>query len=155
MTEPNPRHPLPHLTVDNAAAAIDFYTRAFGATEASRHLTPDGRVLHASLVFPDGGVLMLNDDFPEYAGGRSRSPKAVGICSITLHITVADVDAAWEKAVAAGATIAMPLADQFWGDRYGKLTDPFGQDWSLSSPRRKPSAEEMAEVTAQMFPAKG
>jgi PhnB protein len=119
-----------HLTVrDNRAAdAIDFYTRAFGAEELGRHMADDGkRVMHAHLSL-NGGSLMLNDDFPEYGG--AASPPG----SVTLHLQVTDADAAWNRALEAGGQEKMPLADQFWGDRYGQLTDPFGFTWSIGAP---------------------
>ena len=119
-----------HLTIrDNRAAdAIDFYSRAFGAEELGRHMADDGkRVMHSHLSL-NGGSLMLNDDFPEF--GSAASPPG----SITLHLQVKDADAAWNRALEAGATEKMPLADQFWGDRYGQLTDPFGFTWSIGAP---------------------
>lgn len=127
---------VPHLTIrDNRAAearaaeAIDFYARAFGATESGRHMAEDGRrVLHAHLDL-NGGPLMLNDDFPEMMGGAAPPPAGVG-----LHLDVADADAAWEKALAAGAAVRFPLDNQFWGQRYGQVTDPFGHIWSIGGP---------------------
>jgi len=119
-----------HLTIrDNRAAdAIDFYSRAFGAEELGRHMADDGkRVMHSHLSL-NGGSLMLNDDFPEF--GSAASPPG----SITLHLQVKDADAAWNRALEAGASEKMPLADQFWGDRYGQLTDPFGFTWSIGAP---------------------
>ena len=121
----------PHITIcDNRAAeAIDFYKAAFGATlENEPHLAEDGkRIMHAHLHF-NGGALMLNDDFPEY-GGAAAPPG-----SVTLHLVVPDADAAWNRALAAGAQVKMPLADQFWGDRYGHLEVPFGHRWSIGAP---------------------
>lgn len=122
---------VPHLTIrDNRAAeAIDFYARAFDATESGRHMADDGaRVMHAHLDL-NGGSLMLNDDFPEMAGGAAPPPAGVG-----LHLDVPDADAAWAKALAAGATIRFPLDNQFWGQRYGQVTDPFGHIWSIGGP---------------------
>ena len=119
-----------HLTIreGKAADAIDFYSRAFGAEELGRHMADDGkRVMHAHLSL-NGGSLMLNDDFPEF--GSAASPPG----SITLHLQVKDADAAWNRALEAGASEKMPLADQFWGDRYGQLTDPFGFTWSIGAP---------------------
>jgi PhnB protein len=134
----------PHISVAGAAAAIDFYRRAFGTVEAMRHAMPDGsKIMHARLTFPDGGELFLADDFPEFNNGKSSAPPAFGGSPVTLHLSVDDVDALWAQAVAAGATITMPLADQFWGDRYGRLRDPFGHEWSLSSPQRNPSVAEL------------
>jgi PhnB protein len=122
----------PHLTIrDNRAVeAIDFYVRAFGAVESGRHLADDGkRVMHAHLDI-NGGALMLNDDFPEMRGGQP-SPEPSGV---TLHIEVADADAAWAKALAAGAEVRFPLDNQFWGQRYGQVADPFGHMWSIGGP---------------------
>ncbi len=110
--------------------AIGFYEKAFGAREEMRHLADDGkRLMHAHLTI-NGGSLMLNDDFPEYRDGGDAGPPA----GTTLHLQVPDADAAWDKAVAAGATIKFPLANQFWGDRYGQLEDPFGFTWSIGGP---------------------
>ena len=120
-----------HLTIrDNRAGdAIDFYRRAFGAEEIGRHMADDGkRIMHAHLKV-NGGSLMLNDDFPEFGHGATGAPAAV-----TLHLQVPDADSAWNKALAAGAEVRFPLADQFWGDRYGQVTDPFGFTWSIGAP---------------------
>ena len=124
----------PHITIaDNRAAeAIDFYTAAFGAQEQRRMLADDGkRLMHAHLLVL-GSSLMLNDDFPEYHG-----PADVGSgppSGLTLHLQVEDADAAFDRAVAAGAAVKMPVADMFWGDRYGQVTDPFGYAWSIGAP---------------------
>ena len=120
-----------HLTIrDNRAAeAIDFYSKAFGAEELGRHMAEDGkRIMHAHLKL-NGGSLMLNDDFPEFGFGAASPP-----ASVTLHLQVKDADAAWNRALEAGAKERFPLADQFWGDRYGQLTDPFGFTWSIGAP---------------------
>ena len=121
----------PHLAIRDrrAAEAIDFYTRAFGARELHRVPTEDGRIMHCHLEI-NGGALMLNDDFPEYRGaGEAPAPEGV-----TLHLQVPDVDAFWQQAVGAGATVTMALEDQFWGDRYGQVQDPFGHRWSIGAP---------------------
>lgn len=123
---------VPHITVEDAAAAIDFYKRAFGATEIARHPAPDGkRIMHASISI-NGAPVMLNDDFPEYCGGKSKTPRALGGSAAVIHLNVSEVDAAWARALKAGAEVVMPLADQFWGDRYGMLRDPQGHEWSMS-----------------------
>lgn len=122
----------PHLMIrDNRAAeAIDFYTKAFGAEEGRRMPADDGkRILHAHLKVA-GGSLMLNDDFPEMAGGQAAGAPT----GVTLHLDVPDADAAWEKALAAGATVRFPIQNQFWGQRYGQVTDPFGHHWSIGGP---------------------
>ncbi len=121
----------PHLTIGDGRAgeAVDFYTAAFGAAEQMRHLADDGkRIMHSHLQI-NGGSVMLNDDFPEFHGGDYAPPAAM-----TLHLQVGDADAWFEKAVAAGATVRMPLENQFWGDRSGRIDDPFGFSWSIGGP---------------------
>lgn len=135
----------PHLTVDDAAAAIDFYVKAFDAVEYGRLPAPDGRLAHAALSI-NGTMVMLNDDFPEMADGKSLTPKALGGTPVTIHLQVADVDEKFQKAVDAGATVVAPLEDQFWGDRYGVVRDPFGHQWSLGQPVREVSREEMEKA---------
>ncbi|MFM6852503.1 MAG: VOC family protein [Sphingopyxis sp.] len=120
----------PHLCVADgrAADAITFYTAAFGAVEMARIPADDGkRLIHAHLVI-NGASIMLNDDFPEYSGGAYTPPGA-----ITLHLQVDDADSWFNRAVDAGCVITMPIGDQFWGDRYGQLRDPFGFTWSIGS----------------------
>ena len=132
--EQSPRGGItPHITIRDrkAAEAIDWYKKAFGAEELMRHPTDDGRLMHAHLKI-NGGSLMLNDDFPEFRGGAATAVPA----AMTLHLQVPDADAVWNRAVAAGATIKMPLDNQFWGDRYGQLEDPFGFSWSIGGPTK-------------------
>ena len=136
---------IPHLVVDNAAAAIDFYVKAFGATELGRVPGPEGKLIHAALTV-NGSTVMLNDDFPEYNDGKPSTPKALGGSPVTIHLTVTDVEAVFAKAVEAGAEVVMPLEDQFWGDRYGVVRDPFGHLWSLGQPVREVSPEEIAQA---------
>ncbi len=136
---------LPHLVVDDAAAAIDFYTKAFGATEHGRVPGPDGKLIHAALEI-NGSTVMLNDDFPEMSGGKSMTPKALGGSPVTIHLVVTDVDEQFQRAIDAGATVVMPVEDQFWGDRYGVLSDPFGHQWSMGQPVREVSMEEIEEA---------
>ncbi|HZD24882.1 MAG TPA: VOC family protein [Alphaproteobacteria bacterium] len=129
---------IPHLVVDDAAKAIDFYTRAFGATEVMRVPAEDGkRLLHAELTL-NGARLFLHDDFPEYRdcnGERKIKPApALGGTPVALHLMVPDCDAAVARAVEAGATVTMPPMDAFWGDRYGQISDPFGHAWSFAHP---------------------
>jgi PhnB protein len=138
----------PHLVVDDAAAAIDFYVKAFDAVEYGRVPGPDGKLIHAALNI-NGFMVMLNDDFPEYNNGKSVTPKALGGTPVTIHLTVTDVDTKFKKAVDAGATVAQPLDDQFWGDRYGVVEDPFGHRWSLGQPVREVSPEEIQEAMKQ------
>ena len=135
----------PHLTIRDrkAADAIEFYRRAFGAEEIMRHPTDDGRLMHVSLKI-NGGHLMLNDDFPEHMSGPAQPP-----ASFVLHLNVPDADAAWKRALDAGAEVRFELADQFWGDRYGQVTDPFGFIWSIGAPiRQEQRAQQPAATTA-------
>jgi PhnB protein len=151
---PEPPPVSPYLTVDDARAAIAFYEKAFGAKVASRQETPDGRkVIHAALLI-NGGLLMLSDDFPEMHGGAPHHAKALGGSPVTIHLDLPDVDATFARAVEAGATVTMPLADQFWGDRYGGLRDPFGHSWSLATRKRKVTQADLDRGAAQHFPAK-
>lgn len=127
---------VPHITIADgrAAEAIDFYVKAFGAEEQMRMAGDDGkRLMHAHLII-NGGSLMMHDDYPEYTGAPVGAPNAVG-----LHLEVDDADRWFERAVAAGATVTMPLEDQFWGDRYGNVKDPFGHTWGIGAPIRKDS----------------
>ena len=142
---------IPHLTVSNAAAAIAFYTAAFDATELTRHHAPHSeRIMHARLHL-HGCPLLLNDDFPEYMNGKSSTPQAFGGCPAVLHLQVADADVVWAQALAAGAQVVMPLKDQFWGDRYGKLLDPFGYTWSIAHTLHTPDPEQMRRDAEASF----
>ena len=121
----------PHLAIPDkrGAEAIDFYGKAFGATEQARVLADDGvRLMHAHLTV-NGASLMMHDDFPEYTGGAMAPPSGV-----TLHLQVDDTDAWYDRAIAAGATPRMPPGDMFWGDRYAQVIDPFGHAWSIGTP---------------------
>lgn len=136
----------PHIVVSNAAAAIEFYKNAFDAQELVRHPAPDGkRVMHCALTI-NGSMLMLCDDFPEYNGGKSNTPESLSGSPVTLHLQVSDADAAFQKAVEAGAKVTMPLANMFWGDRYGRLRDPFGHDWSIGAAIRQVTQEEVEKA---------
>ncbi|MGD0788314.1 MAG: VOC family protein [Terracidiphilus sp.] len=129
----------PNIVVSNAAAAIDFYKSAFGAVELVRHPAPGtAKLFHAHLVI-HGGHLMMGDDFSSTMGGKSETPEALGGSPVTFHLFVGDADAVWAQAVAAGAEVTMPLADQFWGERFGQLRDPFGHKWAIRQPIGKPS----------------
>jgi PhnB protein len=121
----------PHIQIGErrAAEAIDWYIAAFGATEMRRQATEDGRLMHAHLHV-NGASLMLHDEFPEYAGPGEADVAGGG--GLTLHLQVDDADAWFNRAVSAGARAAMPLADMFWGDRYGQVVDPFGYRWSIA-----------------------
>lgn len=137
----------PHIIVRDAARAIEFYKQAFGAKERGAMKSPDGRIVHAELMIGDS-ILMLADEFPEMGG---RSPLSVGDSSTSLHIYVDNVDAAFERAVKAGAQATMPLMDQFWGDRYGQVKDPFGHKWSIATHVKDLSPEEMQRGMEEGF----
>lgn len=119
----------PHIVVKGAAKAIDFYKAAFGAEELGRHAMPDGSIMHALLKIGDS-MLMLNDEFPMMG---AKGPQSIGGTSVTLNLYVQDADKAFQRAVQAGATVKMPIADMFWGDRYGIVADPFGHAWSIAT----------------------
>jgi PhnB protein len=129
----------PHLTVRDADKALEFYKTALGAEVLGVARMPDGKVIHASLRIGDS-MLMLNDEFPEMGG---LSPLSVGGTGVTIHIYTDNVDEAFNRAVAAGAQVAMPLMDQFWGDRYGMISDPFGHKWSIATHVKDMSQDEM------------
>lgn len=142
----------PHLVVRNAAAAIDFYKKAFGALEKGRAPGPDGKsIMHAELQIGDSRVF-LNDEFPEMG---AQSPLAFKGTAVTLHLYVQDADKQFKQALDAGATVVMPLADQFWGDRYGVVKDPFGHHWSIGSHMEDVTPEQMKERMAKAMSQMG
>jgi PhnB protein len=142
----------PHITVRDADKALEFYKNALGAEVLNVARMPDGKVIHAALRIGDS-MLMLNDEFPEMGG---LSPLSTGGAGVTIHIYTENVDEAFNRAVAAGAKVAMPLMDQFWGDRYGIVSDPFGHKWSIATHIKDMSFEEMQragdEAMANMPP---
>jgi PhnB protein len=146
---PDGYHTLtPHLVVKDASNAIEFYKKAFGAKEIRRVPGPDGKsLIHAELQVGDSRLLLV-DEFPEM---NCRGPKSIGGSPVTIHMFVADVDAAFEKAVKAGAEVTMPLADMFWGDRYGILTDPFGHSWSIATHQEDVTPEEIGKRAQGAF----
>lgn len=135
---PGFRTVTPYLSIEGAGQAIEFYKKAFGAKELTRQATPDGKIMNANLKIGDS-ILMLSDIFP---GSDAKSPNTLGGSPVTIHIYSKDVDRLWQSALAAGARVIMPLDNQFWGERYGQLADPFGHRWSLSM-QVKMSREEM------------
>jgi uncharacterized glyoxalase superfamily protein PhnB len=145
---PDGYHTLtPYMTVRDAARAIEFYKQAFGAVEKGVMNGPDGKIMHAELRIGDS-IVMLADEFPQYG---SMSPLSTGGAGMGLHIYVEDVDSAFDRAVKAGASVEMPVSDMFWGDRYGKLADPFGHKWSIATHKADLSMEEMAEGAKAMI----
>ncbi len=138
----------PHLYVRDASKAIEFYKKAFGAeVQGGVHHTPDGKVMHASLKIGDSH-LMLADEFPQFG---ERSPQSLGGSPVVLNIYVEDVDKLFTQAVAAGAKVTMPLADQFWGDRYGQVVDPFGHHWALGAHKEDVAPEELEKRAKAAF----
>ena len=129
----------PSLVVRDAAAAIDFYARAFGAEEVTRLAMPDGSLAHAEIRIGDS-IVMLGDEKPEWG---ALSPQSTNGTPASLHLYVDDVDAAFARAVREGATARMPVEDAFWGDRYGKVVDPFGHEWGLATHVRDMTEEEI------------
>ena len=129
----------PFLTVRNAVKAIEFYKQAFGAQERGVAKDPNGKVMHAEVKIGDS-IIMLSDEFPEFG---SLSPESGGSPSMGLHIYLENVDQDFDRAVKAGAKVEMPVMDQFWGDRYGRLKDPFGHKWSIATHTKDMSADEM------------
>lgn len=136
----------PYLTCDGASDAIAFYKKAFGAVEISRLEDKDGRIANA-MVTIGNSALMLMDEMPEM---KAFGPKSLKGSPVTIHLQVEDVDAVVKQAVAAGATIHTPVADMFWGDRYGALVDPFGHHWSVATRIRDVSDDEMKQAMGRM-----
>jgi PhnB protein len=130
----------PYLAVQDAAKAIDFYKRAFGAKEIMRMDGPPGKIGHAELQIGDSRI-MLADEMP----GMSRSPKSLGGSPVGIFLYVENVDSVFNQAVSAGAKVTAPLEDMFWGDRYGKLDDPFGHSWSVATHKEEVAPQEMAK----------
>jgi uncharacterized glyoxalase superfamily protein PhnB len=136
----------PHLICAGTAEAIEFYKKAFGAVELSQMPGPDGKVMHASIRIGDS-VIMLNDEMPDWG---TLGPKSLKGSPVTIHLYVENADAVFAQAVHAGAKVTMPLDDMFWGDRYGKLEDPFGHHWSIGTHVRNVSPAEMQQAMEQM-----
>jgi PhnB protein len=130
----------PSLTLNDAAGAIEFYKRAFGAQELSRMSAPQGKIGHAEIKIGDS-IMMLSDEMP----GGGKSAKAIGGSPVTIYLYVEDVDAVYKKAESAGAKTEMPPTDMFWGDRFAKLTDPYGHSWALATHKEDVAPEEMTK----------
>jgi uncharacterized glyoxalase superfamily protein PhnB len=144
---PEGMHPItPHLVCAGAADAIEFYKKAFGAVEGGRLPGPDGKLMHA-MVRINGSPVMLVDEMPQWG---ALGPKALKGSPVTIHLYVDDADAFVKRAVDAGAKVTMPVAEQFWGDRYGKIEDPFGHQWSVGTHVRDVSPAEMQEAMKKM-----
>ena len=137
-----------HLTVRDAAALIEFYKKAFGAVERRRAPGPDGKsIMHAEIQIGDS-IVFLNDEFPEMG---ALSPLGSQTTPVTLHLYVEDADKQFEQALSAGAVVVMPLAHQFWGDRYGIVKDPSGHQWSIGSHMEDLTPQQMQQRMAKAF----
>jgi len=150
MTKPIPDgfHTVtPHLITSDAAKAIEFYKKALGAQECERFMTPDGKaVMHAQLKIGDS-MVMLGNEFPPHC----LSPKSRGGTTVSLCVYLEDADAAFDRAVKAGCTVKMPMSDQFWGDRYGQVEDPFGHQWSFATHQEDLTNEQITEKAKEFF----
>lgn len=155
MAKPIPdgyRTVTPYLTIKGAAQAIDFYKRAFGAQEGERMTGPDGQsVMHAEIKIGDS-LVMLSDEFPQMGG---RSPQTLGGTTASIFLYVPDVDTAFKRALDAGAKAIMAPADMFWGDRFGKLVDPFGHEWAMATHKEDLSPEEIRKRGAAAMASMG
>jgi PhnB protein len=134
----------PYLTIEGASQALEWYKKAFGAKELDRQPTPDGKIMHARVKIGDSIVMM--SDWMQ--GARTKAPTSIGTTTVTLHIYSKNVDKLWQQAVDAGAKVETPLDNQFWGERYGQLQDPFGHNWSISQ-RIPMIRQEMKEKQEQ------
>lgn len=141
---------IPHLALDNASAAVEFYVKAFGAQEIRRQPAPNNpaKLLHAELEL-NGGRLMLADDFPEMRGGKASTAKALGGSPVTLHLTSEKAEQLFNQAVKAGAKVVMPFGPQFWGSNYGQVQDPFGLLWSIGTPEQPLTDDQLRKATEQ------
>jgi PhnB protein len=149
---PDGYHTLtPYLIVQGAASALDYYKKAFGARELVRMPGPGGKVMHAEIRIGDS-TIMLADEFPEMG---ARSPQTLGGSAVGLMLYVEDVDASFDRAVAAGGKVQRPVKDQFYGDRSGTLADPFGHVWTISTHKEDVSPEEMRKRMEAMKPPGG
>jgi PhnB protein len=138
----------PHLVVKGASQAIEFYKKAFGAEEITRVPGPDGKsLIHAELKIGDSRLLLV-DEFPQMG---CLGPQDIGGTPVTIHVFVEDVDTFFNQAVGAGAQVSMPLADMFWGDRYGQITDPFGHKWSLATHKEDLTPEQVSKRAQAAF----
>lgn len=139
----------PHIVVREAAKAIEFYRKAFGAVERYRMPGPDGKLMHAEIQIGNS-IVMLVDEM-QFA----RSPQSLGGSPVTIHLYVEDADGWFGRAVKAGAKPSMPIMDAFWGDRYGKVTDPFGHEWSIATHKEDLTPEQIQKNAEAFFANRG
>jgi PhnB protein len=142
---------IPHLVVSDGMAALEFYTQVFGAEEGDIMLDPNGkRLMHGEIVL-DGHKLFLSDEYSEKEGGTCKMPQTLGGTCVRITLQTDDAEGVVERAVARGARVLMPLADMFWGARYGKIVDPFGHEWGINQQLREQSPEETDARAAEFF----
>ena len=137
----------PHLVVSDGAKAVEFYQKAFGATDSETMMSPDGKaVMHAQLKIGNS-MLMLGNEFPPHC----LSPKSRGGTSVSLYLYFDNADAAFDRAVKAGCTVKMPMSDQFWGDRFGQVEDPFGHQWGFATHKQDLTKDQIAAKAQEFF----
>ena len=145
---------IPHLIVNDGPAALKFYKEVFGAEEGDNMMAPDGkRIMHGEIVL-DGHKLFLSDEFSEAEGGSCKMPQTLGGTCVRITLQTDDADALVERAVLHGARVLMPVADMFWGARYGKIIDPFGHEWGINQQQKELSKEETDAAAAEFFAKK-
>jgi PhnB protein len=142
---------IPHLIVSDGPRALRFYKDVFGAEEGDNMMAPDGkRLMHGEIVL-DGHKLFISDQFSKSEGGSCKSPTTLDGTSVRITIEVDDADAVVARAVSAGASILMPVANMFWGARYGKIVDPFGHEWGINQQLKEQTPEETQAAAAEFF----
>ena len=142
---------IPHLIVNDGMAALNFYQEVFGGEQGDVMMAPDGqRLMHGEIVL-DGHKLFISDEFSEKEGGTCKMPQSLGGTCVRITLQVDDADAVVERALARGARVLMPVADMFWGARYGKIVDPFGHEWGINQQVKEQSPEETDARTNEFF----
>jgi PhnB protein len=142
---------IPHLAVNNCLAAIEFYKNVLGAEEGHTMLSPDGKkVLHGEIIL-DGHKLFVSDEFDKSEGGSLKTPQTLGGTTARITLEVDDADLLVARAVAAGATVTMPVADMFWGARYGRIVDPFGHEWGINQQLQQQTEAETEARAGEFF----
>src|ERR1700730_3796139 len=142
---------IPHLIVSNGPAAVDFYKAAFGLEKGHQMMAPDGkRLMHGELTL-DRHKFFISDEFAPHEGGTCKSPQTLGGTGVRVTLLVDDADETVARAVAAGASVLMPVQDMFWGGRYGKIIDPFGHEWGINQQLREQSPEETENRAGEDF----